>query len=72
MTLNSLRGAAGSAFDNARSSLKAMADAAAAPLESEAVPAEKPVVAEKPAAPAAAAPSGRRGARQGVSLDSYA
>jgi hypothetical protein len=73
MSLSSLRGAATlatSAFDAARSSLRSMADAAAA----SGAPAEPvPAVAEaEPALTAVETPAPRKGARQGTVLDAYA
>jgi hypothetical protein len=75
MTLTSLRSAAGyasTALDTARSTWKAMADAAVAPETT-----EQPTQPTQPTAPGAttpepSAPGQRKGQRVGVSLDAYA
>ena len=68
MSLTTLRGAAGfasTALDTARSTWKAMAEAAVTPME----PTERPT----PAAEPVASPSTlRKGRRLGVALDAYA
>jgi hypothetical protein len=79
MSLSSLRGAAGfasTALDTARSTWKAMADAAVNPENdgSGAAPAV-PAVATAPAestADQSAEPTARKGIRRGVALDAYA
>ncbi|GIE95090.1 hypothetical protein [Paractinoplanes rishiriensis] len=85
MSLTSLRGYAGlasNALDTARSTFKAMADAAVQPEAGGAAPDAEPkaiMKSEAPAAPAAAeqpapkpADQPRKGVRRGVALDAYA
>jgi hypothetical protein len=68
MSLTSLRGAAGfasSAFDTARSTWKAMAEAAADTAE-ETRPAADPAVERS------STPTPKKGSRRGIALDAYA
>ena len=70
MSLTSLRGAAGfasSAFDTARSTWKAMAEAAVSP---ETAGETRP--AADPAAERTSTPTPKKGSRRGIALDAYA
>jgi hypothetical protein len=65
MSLTSLGGFASNAFDTARSTWKAMAEAAVPPADG---PPETAPVAE----PVAAEPAPKKGVRRGTLLDAYA